>query len=191
MSLRRFWMRHNRFCPPFVILLSFCLSACTSPMEEENNGGSGPAPLADVGLQGCTVGETMCTDGAQFQCQSNGLWAATGMDDDCAGSEDISCADALASRSYIGCEYWPVDLDNAIEVAPPIPSGPADCQFENASNVWTYYEGLELCVSGQTTAGLCRVGRTCPNGYNCQAAPACILNAQNSNFTVVVSNPST
>lgn len=99
------------------------------------------------------------------------------------------CAEAAASNSYIGCEYWPVDLHNAIEVY-----GPANpilgCLLPEGSVAETH----EVCYDSATslTAGLCDPGSDCTAAgasYACESQNVCVHNAQSSPFAIVVSNP--
>ena len=62
------------------------------------------------------LGETRCEAGEEYQCSGLGLWAGIGANPACALTVD-RCDEARQTNSYIGCEYWPVDLDNAVEVA--------------------------------------------------------------------------
>src|SRR5262245_22024769 len=65
----------------------------------------------------CTTG-TRCYGSMVQECQG-GQWVTT---ESCTGDQVCiegtgcslvdQCAQAVADRSYIGCEYWPVDLDN-------------------------------------------------------------------------------
>src|SRR5689334_4679797 len=69
----------------------------------------------------CTTG-TRCL-GSEYQTCETGQWVTT---ETCTGDQlcvegtgctlQDQCAQAVIDRSYIGCEYWPVDLDNAVEV---------------------------------------------------------------------------
>jgi hypothetical protein len=148
--------------------------------------GAGGVAMGD----GCMAGQTRCVAGIEESCENNSF-RSTGLpgmclpdvcrDDDC---ED-RCTRAAADRAYIGCQYWPVDLDNAVEVSRRIPqNGVCDNPIEE------YRENLEICVGPDFNAGLCDPGQSCPDGFQCLVAPACILNAQGSPFAVVVSNPS-
>nr|HEX4314006.1 IgGFc-binding protein [Kofleriaceae bacterium] len=99
-----------------------------------------------------------------------------------------TCADAEADRSYIGCEYWAVDLHNALEVVDV--QGGDGCSF--APDPVT--ETLMVCAgSGSnagTVAGLCDPpDNGCPDGYACAATAVCVEDAQHAPFAVVVSNP--
>jgi len=109
----------------------------------------------------------------------------------CSGGVCIDpCGAAEANRSYIGCEFWPVDLDNAIEVLgqPLI----LTCEFTWPGAVMA---SIEHCYQPPTMStpaqsfGLCEADGSCPGGGTCQVAETCVLNAQNSPFAIVVSNP--
>ena len=104
------------------------------------------------------------------------------------------CAEAAASDSYIGCEYWPVDLRNAIEVIgePLIGS----CALVQATAV--LLTGQSVCnnpsppgIFDPTVTGFCEVAGDCDtaNGYSCATIDVCALDAQHSPFAIVVSNP--
>ncbi len=100
--------------------------------------------------------------------------------------ESDACAQAAANRSYMACEFWAVDLDNAVEVlgvaSPQLPCGQR------------YGQGAEstqrVCALGTAVAGLCDPpGDACPLGYACRDMPVCVLDAQHAPFAIVVSNP--
>ena len=134
----------------------------------------------------CATGQTRCVDGLEEVCGQNGLWVLTNRRGDC---EVDLCADATRNRSYIGCEYWPIDLDNAIEVEVNPPQN-GRCDAERANSPYVYRDDIPVCSGPDGRAGLCDAGQQCPEGYTCQTAPACILDAQGSPFCIVVSNPS-
>src|ERR1043165_4925032 len=79
------------------------------------------ACLQDLGCVDCQPGEQFCKDGDVWQCGPDGtpggvVMQCTGATT-CAGNTCVdACAEAASSKSYIGCEYWAVDLDNAVEV---------------------------------------------------------------------------
>ncbi|HEY4058222.1 MAG TPA: IgGFc-binding protein [Kofleriaceae bacterium] len=137
----------------------------------------GAATCGDDGnVHSCTpAGElgdqTMACDGALI-CQT--------------GACVDACANAAMQKSYTGCEYWAVDLDNAIEVYDG-PTGatcttPTGSKAEMLPNVCKDPTGI--------TAGACDLpNSTCPSGYTCQAANVCVFDAQHAPFAIVVSNP--
>ena len=156
--------------PIISVLRGFALAAlvcahlaCST--AEEDTGVNGPAmPTPDMGPLGCTAGQTMCVDGFESVCGDNGLWLDTGREGDCGGAQD-SCADARNRRSYIGCDYWPVDLDNAIEIW-QLPPENGQCGDVGGGG-YVYQDNLEVCSSGDRIYGLCDVGRACPDGFAC------------------------
>ncbi len=141
-----------------------------------------------LGCVECIPNSNVCEDGNVHSCTATGeigpeTEACTGSNICQNGACTDACVAAATSRSYTGCEYWAVDLDNAVEVYNPPPCGtnnpgtsrslPAVCM--NASNV---------------TAGTCDPpGNVCPAGYTCQAATVCAFDATHAPFAIVVSNP--
>ena len=132
------------------------------------------------------LGTTRCENGEVYVCSSLGLWMNGGVTPECEVTID-RCTEARQTNSYIGCEYWPVDLDNAVEVAGiPVNGGCGDQQG------LVVRSDLSVCVSegqNRSVAGLCDAGQ-CPDGFSCNVTPVCVLDAQASRFTVVVANPS-
>lgn len=142
----------------------------------------------------CQPGANYCDGEDVHSCDADGNEG--GVIETCGGGLHCSagtcadlCEEAVTNRSYVGCEYWPVDLDNALEVhGPPDPLfgscalyGPDDERRNN----------LDVCVNGNDeTAGQCDVpGDSCPTGFNCERTPVCVLDAKGSPFAIVVSNP--
>jgi hypothetical protein len=149
-----------------------------------------------IGCVQCTPGQTFCKDGNVWTCDDTGnpgsmTQACTGQSVCQDGTCVDACVDAATNRSYVGCEYVAVDLDNAIEV-----EGENAAPFGCALFPNTVAKTLNVCYkNGQGTAGLCDPpatmggAATCPSGYTCQSKSACVLDAQHSPFAIVVSNP--
>ncbi|MGE0547315.1 MAG: IgGFc-binding protein [Kofleriaceae bacterium] len=144
-----------------------------------------------IGCAECSPGTPVCRDGNVHSCDANGMIG--GQTTACTGSEICdngacvdACMTAATNRSYVGCEYWAVDLDNAVEVIAT--QGSFDCALTmGAKNVT-----MNVCSNPMagTVAGECDPPNgTCPNGFTCQSTAVCILDAQKSPFAIVVSNP--
>ncbi len=82
-----------------------------------------PAGCTDaLGCVECNPGERYCEDdGNVWQCALNGtpevlIETCSGVNTCSGGGCVDACATAASNKSYIGCEYWAADLDNATEV---------------------------------------------------------------------------
>jgi len=155
-------------------------------------------PVACDDALGCVAcdpdfGNT-CQGDAIHECNSDGtigVLVDTCPPGTCTAGHCVDlCAEAAASNSYIGCEYWPVDLHNAIEVLGEPLLG-CILYAESAQEVT-----LDVCYDAANTlaplAGTCDPGNDCTAagaGYTCQPKAVCVLNAEFSPFAVVVSNP--
>jgi hypothetical protein len=157
-----------------------------------------------LGCVACTPGVNSCSGQDVVSCGADGNPGGVVMT--CAANQVCSngacvdpCADAATNRSYLGCEYWAVDLDNAIEVLTTPDQGACSTfQAKQVANIpFCHNPNSTIVVDPSTgrkatTAGLCdQPGNTCPSGYTCEMAPVCVLDAQHSPFAIVVSNPQT
>jgi len=107
---------------------------CAKALERCDEGPDGPTwkRVADCAKQGlacaaslgrcspCVPGAVSCDGMTTQACADDGsAWVPTGTCDESAfeacreGSCQNLCAMAARDRSNVGCEYWPVDLDNA------------------------------------------------------------------------------
>jgi hypothetical protein len=168
-----------------------------------------PEACADMlGCVQCQPGTNYCKDGNVVACDSTGtpgqiVQMCAGVDT-CSNAQCVdACNDAAQNRSYIACEYWAVDLDNAIEVVTDargdllVPTA-GSCAAFTASIPGLVPDTLPICIKTQgqfiLTTGRCDPqagGNTgCPAQYTCNPTQqACVLDAQHSPFAIVVSNP--
>jgi len=149
----------------------------------------------------CTDGETRC-DGTTFSVCSGGNFVV--IEDcpancslngctSCEGTDCVSdsCTQAGVDKSYIGCEYWAVDTQNALEIfGPPIPVAGNECgvypETKLVANVMVCQD-----AGGQMAGGCDSPNNSCPTNFACVQAPqVCALDAQRAPFAIVVSNPS-
>jgi hypothetical protein len=165
-----------------------------------------PVACADgIGCVTCTPGSMTCMNGDVYGCDANGN--PSGLIQPCTGNQLCdtgvcvdACAAAALNRSYVGCEYWAVDLENALQIVDMQSSlycsslfGPPGIQnvtmmmCYNASGT-THDNGCS--GSSCAEAGTCDPpNNSCPSGYTCSSQAVCILDAQHSPFAIVVSNP--
>lgn len=112
---------------------------------------------------------------------------ATPPDDCLEGTCVDTCAAAEATRSYIGCEYWPVDLQNNVDVFAN-PAGDPCSGTRVPLDADVCYDPKD-----DRALGLCGYGGDCGwterPGVVCGSAPACAWDAQRMPFTIVVGNP--
>ncbi len=147
-----------------------------------------------LGCVACAPSQDYCIGEDVHSCTADGMDG--GKQSTCTGTQICSngvcvdpCADAANSRSYIGCEYWAVDLDNAFEVF-DLADPTLGCLFSAGAPDAQEYDGVKACSDGSFTAGVCdEPGDVCPAGYTCQTTNVCGLDAQHSPFAIVVSNP--
>jgi hypothetical protein len=159
-----------------------------------------------LGCIDCTPNTQYCVGEDVTQCTAEGTAGA--VIETCTGNVHCNagmcvdpCVEAASSRSYIGCEYWAVDLDNAHDVyttPDQVPLG-LGCGLLGVATLtgpicYDPDSTVPDPVTGgfKTTAGLCDPGPTpCPTNYTCSTTQYCGLNAQTSPFAIVVSNPQT
>jgi hypothetical protein len=164
-----------------------------------------PMACADmIGCVSCQPGEVYCNAGNVWQCDQNGgpgmvVQQCMGQDTCSNGACVDACADAATNRSYIACEYWAVDLDNATEVL--------GASFEPAITCAAAYglptgagqtETLNVCFASNQCGtpgkppcymGLCDAYDPCPTNYTCTSKAVCVLDAEHAPFGIVLSNP--
>jgi hypothetical protein len=147
-----------------------------------------------LGCVACDPGSRVCVGQDVHLCNSDGTIGnvVSHCEGQCmAGQCPDPCTVAEAQRSYIGCEYWPVDLPNGMDIFPN-PNG-ASCQDRPVSP-----PDVPLCYfvqNGQRVAiGICDYPMDCTWTQNpmaqCGMAPACANDGWHSPFGIVVGNVS-
>jgi hypothetical protein len=160
-----------------------------------------------LGCVACGVGVDYCVGDTVHSCDASGhdggVVATCSASQACVGGKCVDpCADAAANRSYLGCEYWAVDLDNAVEIITTPDQALGGCASLNAvatTQLFCYDANNQdpdpnNIFGNKVTAGLCDApGNTCPGNYKCTTTPksVCAFDAQHSPYAIVVSNPQT
>lgn len=184
-------MRH------LVPVCLFVIAAC-GPSAGGGDDDDDDDPI-DAAVGDCTPGIPVCVGSDVHACLTDGT--VGGVTQSCAPGtcsggacttpSATSCEDAVANRSYLGCEYWPVDLDNAVEVNGTEFFPGLGCPDPAGGAGFVPAVSMPVCAQSGVLAGLCDYGMSCTDspGYTCQTMPICSLNAQKSPFAIVVSNP--
>lgn len=186
--------------PSFAIVTVICLAcaalaACGPSVsgDDDDDDGSGDGGGQD-GSNTCTPNLPVCIGDNIHVCNNDG--SVGPMVSSCPGGTCINgacndaCAAAVANRSYIGCEYWPVDLDNAVEVQGTEFLPGFGCIQPSGGT--TPAVPLMVCSQGATLYGQCDYGNDCTAAggqATCGSQNVCVLNAQKAPFAIVVSNP--
>lgn len=146
-----------------------------------------------LGCIECTPGVNFCEGENVQACSDTGK--VGGVVETCTGNAHCEsgscrdlCAEAETARSYLGCEYWAVDLDNAREVVGE-PSILGCILFDLTQPGVVLVDDVRVCSDGNTVSGECDSDGGCPATFNCVTQDMCMLDAAGSPFAVVVSNP--
>ncbi len=164
--------------------------------------GGAVGPDAPVG---CAQGERVCDGSNDIRTCEGGVPSGPvietcGGNDTCSNGRCVSfaCASAAARKSYLGCDYWPVDLDNAIDLSGqeatggqcPAPMNPTD----PAQKAITMPVCIRNFLGFPLIAGPCEYGGDCtalgPDA-KCETRTVCGFDGQHAPYAVAVSNPDT
>lgn len=148
-----------------------------------------------AGCVDCIPNLNFCDGEDVRACSEDGKIA--GVLETCEGDAHCSggscrnlCLEAETALSYLGCEYWAVDLENAMQV-----EGPADDLFGCSllailSPGVALVENVQVCQKPNGDfAGQCDGDGGCPMTFNCVTTDVCGFDADGSPFAIVVSNP--
>ncbi|HTM19475.1 MAG TPA: IgGFc-binding protein [Kofleriaceae bacterium] len=183
---------------------------CAGPIWQQCQDGQWADVQQCNGDQVCsaTVGCVECDPNQDTYCVGDSVYTCT--DDGQRGDLVITCAleschdgvcndecgAAAQQNSYLGCEYWPIDLDNNIDLwGEPVPeAGGCSLYASTLSGITWTVDSFDVCVPGSGMAGnggLCDYGGDCSlaGGGSCQPMTLCAVDAGHSPFAVVVSNP--
>src|SRR5262249_10264272 len=87
--------------------------------------------VSATGVQCCVPGGMICLDHDVRACGPDGTPGAVKMPcpQGCVDGQCPSpCTLAASARGYLGCRYWAVDLDNAVDVL-SLATGASDCAW--------------------------------------------------------------
>ncbi|HEY5949992.1 MAG TPA: IgGFc-binding protein, partial [Kofleriaceae bacterium] len=182
-----------------VIAAAWAVSACSNPKRTEP--GAPDAATCDTGTRRCEGNSfEVCVDGGWKVVEQCLLYCSLDGCSSCEGENCVSdaCTQTAEDKSYIGCEYWAVDLDNATEVF----GKPIEGQPGNECVLWPASKQLmsptHVCYDGSwALAGKCDgPANSCPAGFTCTDSPSaaipfgiCALDGEGAPYAIVVSNP--
>jgi hypothetical protein len=152
-----------------------------------------------LGCVDCRPGDLTCVGNEQHGCNDDGTVGGTLQvcASSCVGGQCVdACTMAEQQRSYVGCEYFAVDLENGIEVLGPPVGGQCgnyglDAMIDDGTMPVCHFANASQPGS---TMGICDYGNDCsaegpPDVFMCSPVQVCVWDAQHSPFAIVVSNP--
>jgi hypothetical protein len=184
-----------------ALCVVLAVSACSNARHPDQSSPDG-ATSCEVGTRRCEGNSfEVCVEGAGWQvveqcplyCSLDGCSSCEG-----GGCASDACMQNAMDKSYIGCEYWAVDLDNATEVfGKPLENMPgSECVLWPSSK--QLLSPTKVCYDGSWgIAGTCDgPSDSCPTGYTCTDSPStaiplgvCALDGDRAPYAIVVSNP--
>jgi hypothetical protein len=177
------------------------ITACSNGRRPSDQNSTDAAAACETGSRHCEGNSfEVCVDGGWKVIEQCPLFCSLDGCTSCEGEGCMpdACTQNATDYSYIGCEYWAVDLDNALEVfAKPLEGQPGnECVLWPSSKQLT--RPMRVCYDGSSTlAGGCDTPNdSCPAGFTCTDSPSaaipigvCGLDGEHAPFAIVVSNP--
>src|SRR5262249_34050565 len=157
--------------------VAIAAAGCASKRDGETGTDAGSAAACTVGAKQCmgntfevceTTGWTVISQCPLFCASDEGCISCDPADPTCAPVSS-DCQQAQMDRSYVGCEYWAVDLDNATDVLAPAQTQLPGMECSLWPGTKLLQRPLRVCYDGSSwTAGECdRPNEACPSGFTC------------------------
>jgi hypothetical protein len=174
----------------------FLIAACGPDARPDPGTGPECEDPAGCAPTECQPGVNACVGNDVVTCNPDGTFgdviSACGAETCSGGQCQTPCVVAAENRSYVGCEFWPVDLDNAFDaLGAPNPPGSCTGYTTPGGSVPGLHQNIKVCDDGVSPFYLstCDWNDQCPAGYTCQVHDVCGNDGHHSPFAIVVSNP--
>jgi len=183
---------------PVLLVLVACGPTLPGGGGDDNRGDAGGG-AADAATECDPSRPAFCVGDEVYACEPDGSrgdhLTSCGFESCYDGVCRDECGQAAQLHSYLGCEFWPIDLDNNIDIyGEPINGSDCSLYGSTISGIdWTV-QTLDVCSPGAGQAnsgGLCDYGGDCSlaGGGSCVPMTLCTVDAGHGPFAVVVSNP--